>query len=69
MPATSQEYWEAKIERNVQRDAARRGELEAIGWRVHIIWECELEQGIERLKLELDLMRANYGNANVISEL
>lgn len=41
-PRTRQEYWLPKLERNVSRDEAVAAELEALGWRVLILWECEL---------------------------
>lgn len=43
MPATNVEYWRRKFERNVTRDAANKAALENDGWRVLIVWECELK--------------------------
>lgn len=57
LPATRQEFWRAKIEGNVARDAAAEGALEADGWRVLTIWECALK-GRERLPVEEVLDRA-----------
>lgn len=42
MPATNVAYWERKFARNVARDAANKVALEQIGWRVLVVWECEL---------------------------
>lgn len=42
-PKTNEDYWRAKIARNVARDARTSAELEALGWRVETIWECELK--------------------------
>ena len=42
-PASNTVYWEKKFARTISRDAANRKELEAIGWRVMIVWECELK--------------------------
>jgi DNA mismatch endonuclease (patch repair protein) len=36
------EYWGPKIERTRNRDETNRTKLEATGWRVLTIWECEL---------------------------
>jgi DNA mismatch endonuclease (patch repair protein) len=58
MPAANHDYWTAKIDRNVQRDAANRAKLEAAGWRWRIIWECELGAGIRELIALLDAERA-----------
>lgn len=42
-PKANAEYWRAKIARNVERDAASQATLESMGWRVLVIWECELK--------------------------
>jgi DNA mismatch endonuclease, patch repair protein len=42
-PKTNQTYWIPKIERNRKRDAENIATLEANGWRVIVIWECELK--------------------------
>lgn len=41
-PKSNTEFWIEKFERNVARDARSRELLEAQGWRVVIVWECEL---------------------------
>lgn len=35
-------YWGPKMDRNVQRDADNLARLEADGWQVLIVWECNL---------------------------
>lgn len=42
-PKSNTEYWIAKFDRNVERDAENIAKLEADGWRVHVVWECELD--------------------------
>lgn len=42
MPATNSEFWVKKINRNIIRDKEVSGALEAAGWKVIRIWECEL---------------------------
>lgn len=42
MPAANSDYWKRKFERNVTRDAQNRIALESGGWRVLVVWECEL---------------------------
>ena len=44
LPATRRAFWEAKIARNKDRDAKNRAELEAAGWSVLVVWECDLRQ-------------------------
>ena len=41
-PKTSIEFWETKIARNRHRDEVTTAHLEALGWTVITIWECEL---------------------------
>ena len=41
-PRTNPEFWEAKIERNRHRDEVTTAHLEALGWTVITVWECEL---------------------------
>ena len=36
------EFWETKIARNKHRDEVTAAHLEALGWTVITIWECEL---------------------------
>ena len=40
-PKANAEFWAAKFRRNVARDAQAVTDLEALGWRVVTIWECE----------------------------
>jgi DNA mismatch endonuclease (patch repair protein) len=40
-PKSRIDFWTAKFAENVARDARQRAALEAAGWRVLTIWECE----------------------------
>lgn len=41
MPVTNTAKWAEKFERNSLRDARSTAALEALGWTVLVIWECE----------------------------
>ena len=41
IPKTRREWWTTKLARNKQRDSEVRARLDAAGWRVFVIWECE----------------------------
>jgi DNA mismatch endonuclease, patch repair protein len=41
-PKTRQAFWQAKFDANVARDHRNRVALEELGWRVLVVWECEL---------------------------
>ena len=43
VPKTRTEFWMDKIGRNVVNDERQQTELRAAGWRVLVVWECELK--------------------------
>jgi DNA mismatch endonuclease (patch repair protein) len=40
MPGTRREFWEAKINRNRDRDALVSAQLADANWRQFVVWEC-----------------------------
>lgn len=50
LPKSNLGFWLPKIERNKERDSEKRSELEAIGWDVKEVWQCEIKdfQSLER---------------------
>lgn len=51
-PRSNTAYWGAKLARNVERDAQHSAALQAEGWRVLTIWDCETKD-LPRLKRRL----------------
>ncbi|WP_261428885.1 very short patch repair endonuclease [Berryella wangjianweii] len=45
-PKSHVEYWMMKFERNVERDRRNLELLRAEGWRVHVVWECQLKKKV-----------------------
>ena len=45
LPKSKLNYWQPKIEQNKARDTRNIAELEAIGWQVLVIWQCEIADG------------------------
>ncbi len=43
VPKANRDYWLAKVARNVARDGRNRADLEAAGWRVETVWECQMK--------------------------
>jgi DNA mismatch endonuclease (patch repair protein) len=43
VPKANRDYWLSKVDRNRERDVASNAALLAAGWRVEVIWECELK--------------------------
>jgi len=42
MPASRQEWWKDKLDKNRLRDIEKESLLFALGWRILVIWECSL---------------------------
>lgn len=59
MPATRVQFWREKFERNVDRDLDNQAKLQDLGWRVIVLWECEIatiaarEDRLARLTFEI----------------
>ena len=55
-PTTHAQFWQDKISRNRERDARNQALLQAAGWHVIVVWECQLssKNRVETLR-ELDL--------------
>ena len=43
IPTSNEEFWQKKLAANKRRDALVEKELNDRGWKVIIIWECELK--------------------------
>jgi len=50
VPKANRDYWTGKIGRNRARDIESRAKLEVLGWRVEVVWECDLKdaEALER---------------------
>lgn len=46
VPKTNTDFWVAKVARNQERDQEVWRRLEAKGWSVIIVWECQLKQSV-----------------------
>ncbi|MDW9770427.1 DNA mismatch endonuclease Vsr [Sinorhizobium meliloti] len=42
MPKSNLEFWRAKFERNKARDERVIDEIDKLGWRPMVVWECEI---------------------------
>ena len=53
------QFWQRKFDQNVARDRKVQKQLEADGWNVIVVWECEIsrktdrEERLERLENEI----------------
>lgn len=65
VPKTNTGFWVEKIDRNKKRDEDVWRRLEALGWFVIIVWECELnkkniEKTLQRVEKEIISNREKY---------
>ena len=62
VPKSNREYWLAKVQRNQERDLRSITLLEAAGWHVLVVWECQTHD-LERLaELLLSFMSGRIGS-------
>lgn len=64
-PKSNVEFWSNKIENNRERDLKDYTFLESLGWRVIVVWECELkkdmmEKTIASVRERLDKNRESW---------
>lgn len=51
-PKNNAEFWKAKISGNIQRDLQCHQSLMEQGWKVIVIWECELKKATREATLD-----------------
>jgi DNA mismatch endonuclease (patch repair protein) len=59
-PASNAERWKLKFDSNIERDARNERLLRATGWRVIVVWECDLRRSPEE-RLRLLVMELTSG--------
>lgn len=63
LPETKKEFWQNKISSNIVRDKKNQYLLENLGWKVIVIWQCELKNKkirTEKLKKIEQKIRNGY---------
>jgi DNA mismatch endonuclease, patch repair protein len=50
IPKSKTKYWNPKLKQNVLRDRRNLKKLKAAGWKVLILWECELDNQLSVAK-------------------
>ena len=53
LPKLNAEFWREKFERNVRRDENAQRRLREMGWRVLVLWECEVKRDADALPARL----------------
>lgn len=61
MPRARRDWWRAKLAQNVERDRANVAALEAAGWRVLVLWECQIKEHDQALAATLKTFLKVHG--------
>ncbi len=48
MPSTRVDFWKEKFFRTQKRDKEQTSELMKLGWKVYVLWECEIKNSLKR---------------------
>ena len=61
-PKTRTEFWLEKFDENVKNDQIKQEKLRELGWKVIVIWECELKRSFQETmdKVEKELTRKPF---------
>ncbi len=43
-PKSRLDYWKPKLLRNAERDQQHYSELKSMGWKVLVVWECQIKK-------------------------
>lgn len=66
-PKTRTEFWLEKFDKNVKNDQIKQEKLRELGWKVIVIWECELKRSFQETmdKVEKELTRKPFIGAQI----
>lgn len=60
LPKTNTEFWKEKLSRNRERDKNEQKILREMGWKVLVVWECELKKDKQQETLERLFMNITH---------
>ena len=58
IPKTRTDFWLSKIKTNIERDAEKNNSLMNLGWRVILIWQCEIKNIINQSRKDSYLIKS-----------
>ncbi len=53
IPSTNTKFWKEKFQQNISKDETNIKALRKDKWKVHVVWECEIEKHLERTMKKL----------------
>lgn len=63
MPKSNVAFWEAKFNRNLERDRRALSDLKRLGWESLVVWECETYRGDALQDRLVDYLVTRSGDA------
>ena len=48
IPKTNKKYWKEKLSNNIERDKHNQKACEDLGWKVIVVWECEIKKELPK---------------------
>lgn len=57
-PTSNHQFWNAKLDRNLERDRTNQEALIDRGWEVLVVWECELSKQVSTREKLLHFIKA-----------
>lgn len=48
IPSTNTNFWKTKLLKNIEKDERNIKVLQEMGWKVIVVWECEIEKHFEK---------------------
>ncbi len=63
IPKSNRRKWRLKLERNVQRDKSYFGKLKRAGWGRLVLWECDIEKDLDKVKQKINKFLHDNGDA------
>lgn len=67
LPETKTDFWRTKIDRNIERDSAAVDALERLGYRVLVLWECEIRNREEVRARVLRFLSGGAGDGEEVA--
>lgn len=58
-PQSNADFWNGKLDRNMERDRVAADALRAAGWDVEVVWECTLAESLPALVEHLRRRRSD----------
>ncbi len=53
IPTSNTLFWSEKLSKNIDRDRRNQTRLEELGWKVIVVWECEIEKAFKAVLARL----------------